>query len=307
MLTPFQSAIRYFCSLARPALASGDKNYVYARLLKFTSRFILIFFVLPLSLRAALFAFEDQIPSAYSKDVGTADMSSIGLLPAAASHPAARVLIMSVPLAGQRGKFFSHSWVVLKRENASSWSRYEVLGFASRDADGAPNGRWRGNTPTLNSYAPDGRWFGRSPVLIADVEGTAAAAMIPKIESVVENYEAMAGHYRTWPGPNSNTFVAAILREIPELRASLPPTANGKDYRPGVFLGLTDSRTGVEASLWGTLGVKIGWVEGVEINFLTVIAGLDIRQPALKLPGFGRIDFKPGTVITNGTSDATQL
>ena len=258
---------------------------------KFVALSVLIFFVLPLSLRAALFVFEDPIPIAYSYDIGTADMSSIGLLPPAASHPAARVLIVSVPASGQRGKFITHSWVVLKRENASSWSRYDVLGFASRDADGALNGRWLGNSPTLNRYAPDGRWFGRSPVPIADAQGTTAAAMIPKIEAVIENYEAMAGHYRFWPGPNSNTFVAAVLRAAPELRASLPPTAIGKDFRPGAFVGLADSRTGVEADLWGVLGVKIAWIEGVEINLLSLIAGLDLRQPALKVPGFGRIDF----------------
>ena len=58
-------------------------------------------------------------------------------------------------------------------------------------------------------------------------------------------------------------------------------------------MGLTDSRTGVEASLWGLVGVKLGWVEGVEVNFLGLVAGLDIRHPALKLPGFGRIGFNP--------------
>src|ERR1700724_3632205 len=161
---------------------------------KFVALSVLIFFVLPLSLRAALFVFEGPIPITYSYDIGTADMSSIGLLPPAASHPPAGAL--------------------LKRENASSWSRYDVLGFASRDADGALNGRWLGNSPTLNRYAPDGRWFGRSPVPIADAQGTTAAAMIPKIEAVIENYEAMAGHYRVWPGPNSNSFVAAVLRAL---------------------------------------------------------------------------------------------
>src|ERR1700719_386959 len=139
---------------------------VYTRSLKFIARFVLIFFVLPLFLRAALFLFEDQIPSAYSHDVAIADMSSIGLLPPAASHPAARVLIMSVPLSGQRGKFFTHSWVVFKRENASSWNRYDVDGFASRNAEGARNWQWLDNTPTLNRFAPDGRWFGRSPNVV---------------------------------------------------------------------------------------------------------------------------------------------
>ena len=30
-------------------------------------------------------------------------------------------------------------------------------------------------------------------------------------------------------------------------------------------------------------------VEGVEVNLFTLVAGLDIRRPALKLPGLGRI------------------
>ena len=279
------------------------------RSLKFAALFLLIFFVVPVSLRAALFVFENQISNAYSYNeysynVGMADMSSIGLLPAASDHPAARVLIMSVPMSGQRGKFLTHSWVVFKRENADSWSRYDVLGFASRDADGAPNGRWLGNSPTLNRYAPDGHWFGRRPVVIADAEGPAAAAMIPRIQAVIENYQAMAGHYRFWPGPNSNTFVAVVLRAVPELRAALPPTAIGKDFRPGVFVGLADSRTGVEADLLGVLGLKVGWVEGVEINLFSFIAGLDLRQPALKLPGFGRIDFTNRAVTTSVMSDA---
>ena len=53
--------------------------------------------------------------------------------------------------------------------------------------------------------------------------------------------------------------------------------------------------TGIEASLWGLLGIKIGWIEGLEINVLGLVAGLDLRQPALKLPAFGRLglDFGP--------------
>jgi hypothetical protein len=56
-------------------------------------------------------------------------------------------------------------------------------------------------------------------------------------------------------------------------------------------LGLTDTRTGIEASLCGVLGVKIGWIEGLEINVLSLVFGLDLRRPALKIPGFGRISL----------------
>ena len=39
----------------------------------------------------------------------------------------------------------------------------------------------------------------------------------------------------------------------------------------------------------------MGWVEGIEVNVLGLVTGIDIRRPALKLPGFGRIGF--GTVV----------
>src|SRR5262249_43751972 len=106
---------------------------------------------------------------------------------------------------------------------------------------------------------------------------------------------ANAGDYRLWPGPNSNTFVAGVLRAIPEAHALLPANAVGRDFRPFPYVGLTDSGTGVEASLWGVLGVKLGWVEGVELNFLGLVAGIDVRDPAIKLPGFGRIGWPQDT------------
>ena len=49
--------------------------------------------------------------------------------------------------------------------------------------------------------------------------------------------------------------------------------------------------------LWGLLGVKVGWVEGIEVNFLGLVAGLDLRHPAVKLPGFGRVGIDDGTAV----------
>jgi hypothetical protein len=57
---------------------------------------------------------------------------------------------------------------------------------------------------------------------------------------------------------------------------------------------LTSSGTGIYASLSGYIGMTVGWVEGVEINFFGAVLGLDIRRPALKLPGIGRLGVAAG-------------
>ncbi len=241
---------------------------------KFLMLMFLALFLLPVAARAALVAYEGG-PRGWHD----ANWSSTGSLPAPAAEPEARVLIFSGRTGGWKGAVAVHSWIVLKRENATRWTRYDVVGW--------------GNPVRLNGWAPDGFWYGNRPTVVADVKGTQAAALIPKIEAAINDYQYRnAGDYRLWPGPNSNTFVATVLRAVPELGVTMLPNAIGRDFRPLPYAGLTDSGTGVEASLWGLLGVKIGWVEGIEINVAGLVAGLDLRHPALKLPGFGRIGFE---------------
>jgi hypothetical protein len=235
---------------------------------------ILALFLLPIAARAALYAYER-----YPSDYRTADWSSTGSLPAAPSVPEARVLILSGRTGGWKGVFAVHSWIVVKPENARQWQRYDVVGW--------------GEPLRENFRAPDGRWFGYRPRIVADIRGAKAEALIPKIQAAIKDYKyAKMGDYRIWPGPNSNTFVATVLRAVPEIEVAMPPNAVGRDFRPWPYIGRTDSGTGVEASLWGMLGAKVGWVEGVELNFLGLVAGFDIRNPGLKLPGFGRIGFE---------------
>jgi len=235
---------------------------------------ILALFLLPVAARAALFAYAHG-PLSWRD----ADWSSTGSLPRASDYKPARVLIMSGQTGGWKGTVAVHSWVVLKRENSRSWTRYDVVGW--------------GNPVRTNGWAPDGRWYGNMPTVLADVSGAEADALIPRIEDAVTGYAfANYGDYRLWPGPNSNTFVATVLRAIPELGVTMPPNAIGRDYRPYLYVGLTDSGTGIEASLWGVLGLKIGWVEGIEVNVIGLVAGLDLRHPAIKLPAFGRIGFE---------------
>jgi hypothetical protein len=134
------------------------------------------------------------------------------------------------------------------------------------------------------------------PETVVAVDGALAETLIPKIRHVIENYKFRAyGDYSAWPGPNSNTFVQATLDSVPELRAALPPTAIGKDYPyTGRWFGFTPSGTGVYVTLSGYLGLKIGWVEGFEFNLFGAVLGFDVRRPALKFPGLGRLGVAVG-------------
>lgn len=232
---------------------------------------IVALFLLPIAARAALYALDDA-PRSWRD----ANWSSTGSLPAARDFPDARVIVFSGRTGGWKGVLAVHSWIVVKAKGAQSWTRYDVVGW--------------GNPVRINGWAPDGFWYGNRPVIVADIRGDAATALIPKIDAAVKGYQYRnAGDYRIWPGPNSNTFVATVLRAAPEIGAVMPSNAVGRDFRPLPYLGLTDSRTGVEANLWGVLGIKVGWVEGIEVNLLGLVAGLDLRHPAIKLPGFGRL------------------
>jgi hypothetical protein len=240
---------------------------------------IFILFLFPLAVHAALYVTQEHAGS-----FRDANWSSTGMLPPATADTEARLLVFTGRTGRWRGIFSVHSWIVLKPENATTWSRYDVVGW--------------GQPVRMNNWAPDSYWFGNTPRVLVDVHGPQAAALIPKVKAAIDAYRYHEfGDYRLWPGPNSNTFVATVLRAVPELAVSLPANAVGKDFRALPYAGLSDSGTGIEASLWGVLGVKAGWVEGVEFNFLGLVTGLDLRHPGVKLPGFGRLGLPDGSAL----------
>jgi hypothetical protein len=235
---------------------------------------LLFLLVAPITASAAKYLLGDR-----SVNWQTADRSSAGLLPSAAGHPEAMVRIYAARTVRWRGIFAVHSWIVVKEPHASCYTRYDYTAW--------------GEPIRINGFVPDGRWFGSMPETIAAADGEAASRMVAKIRAAVEGYEWRSfGDYRAWPGPNSNTFVAAVLAAVPELRVALPPTAIGKDFPyDGDAFGLTPSGTGIRVTFGGYLGLAIGWVEGLEINVLGAVFGIDLRRPAVKLPGVGRVGF----------------
>jgi hypothetical protein len=200
--------------------------------------------------------------------------------PDPATTPEAVIQVYAARTVGWKGVLGVHTWIAVKRSDAPSYTRYEVIGWGVDRGAAALR---------VNRTGPDNYWFGSRPDLLVDRRGDGVDALIDRVEAAVRAYPYPSS-YRTWPGPNSNTFTAFVGRAVPELRLDLPPTAVGKDFLAGgTPVGFTPSGTGVQLSLFGLAGVLVGWEEGVELNLLGLTFGVDWNRPALKLPGVGRL------------------
>ena len=205
---------------------------------------------------------------------------SSGQAPDPATTPDAVLQVYAARAVGWKGVLGVHTWIAVKPSGAPAYTRYEVIGWGVDR--GAPAIR-------VNRTGPDNYWFGSKPDRLVDLRGEGVDALIARVDAAVAAYP-YPDTYRTWPGPNSNTFTAYIGRAVPELRLRLPPTAVGKDYLPdGVPVGWSPSGTGVQLSLLGLAGVLVGWEDGIEVNLLGLTFGVDVLHPALKLPGVGRL------------------
>jgi hypothetical protein len=236
---------------------------------------LVLLFLVGLPLYAVL---SGQAP--LGRDYRTADRSSAGLAPSVETTPEAVVQIYAARALNWRGIFGVHTWVATKPENAKEYTVHHVIGWR----------RYR-NLPVLVSAPgiPDGRWFGNEPTLIGQLRGEAAEKAIPKISDAVATYP-YPNDYNLWPGPNSNTFVAYVGRQVPELKLDLPVTAIGKDYPiNGSVIDRTPSGTGYQLSMLGVLGLLLAREEGIELNLLGLSFGIDFSRPAVKLPFIGRL------------------
>lgn len=203
---------------------------------------------------------------------------SSGVAPdAVANRDQAIVMVMAAETFGWRAYFAVHPWIIYKRASETRYTRYDVVGWGS------------GNVVRQNYAIPDGLWYGSKPEILAAHRGEMAEKLIPEIEQAIKSYP-FPREYRSYPGPNSNTFIAHIGREVPGLNLDMPANAIGKDYRPITNpVGLSSSGQGVQANLLGVLGMSLGLEEGIELNLLGLNFGIDFNRPALRLPSIGRL------------------
>jgi hypothetical protein len=242
---------------------------------------------IPLAL--AYLAFSGQLAA---RDWRTASREPAGLAPDPSITPEAVVQVYSARAVSWRGWFGVHTWVAVKPANAREFTVHEVMGWRLK----------RTGTVVVERNRPaDGYWYGNKPELLGDIRGPAVEEIIRRIEKAVKEYP-YPDRYHIWPGPNSNTFTAFILRRVPELRVDLPPTAIGKDYLGWRSFNTLPSGTGAQASLFGLAGVAAGVEEGLEVNLLGLTFGVDPKSLSIKLPIVGRIGphTLPAPVVLGG-------
>ena len=217
-----------------------------------------------------------------ASDWRTARRDTAGLAPDPGVTPEAVIHVYAARAFRWRGAFGVHTWIAAKPHHADTWTRFEVVGFSV--------GRGGRAVRVSEGGIPDAYWYGAKPTLLREVRGgNEVDALIARLHHASAEYP-YDNHYRLWPGPNSNTFIAYLGRAVPELSIDLPPTAIGKDYLPdGTWFSSAPSGSGVQLSVNGLFGFIVAPEEGLEINLLGLSAGVDLSPPALKLPGIGRI------------------
>jgi len=123
-----------------------------------------LFYILPVLASATIYFVRGR-----HLDWRSADRSSMHLLPPASRMPAAVVRILSARTVSWRGVSATHSWVVLKERNASSYERFDYVAW------GGPI--WK------DRFAADAKWFGSDPEVTFAADGDEAARMLPAIRS----------------------------------------------------------------------------------------------------------------------------
>ena len=247
-------------------------------ILRIVKRFVLtvlIIFLLPAALALAWWSVQER-PASWH----TANWQSAGVLPAASSENEAVIYIMAAQTGGMKGALAVHSWIVTKQQGVASYNRYDKLGW--------------GDPVRRNAYAADARWYSNSPDVIFEVRGERALMLIPKIEAAINSYPySYRGGYKIWPGPNSNSFIAHVVNTVPELGIALPANAVGRNFLAGGnWYQLDADWTNLIVSWDGVIGFAVGARYGFEVHFMGLVSGFDVLEPAIKLPGFGRIGYR---------------
>ncbi len=172
-----------------------------------------------------------------------------------------------------------HYWFVVYDPARDRWRRWEVWQYPGSSGDSWAHVH-------RDMMHPDAGVGGGRCIVIREWRGKTAERIRDTLECSPEYPHRE--NYRAWPGPNSNTYAAWIIRQA-KISVDLGPKAIGRDYLGRFGVALTTTRTGVQMESV-PIGFKIGLLDGVEIHILAISLGIDFLRPAIKTP-FGRLGW----------------
>lgn len=155
-----------------------------------------------------------------NQDWRAASREPAGIAPDPATTREAVLHVYGADTWGWRGWFAIHTWIAAKRTGEEAYTVYEVVGW--RASRGVPVVR-------IVRDAPDRHWYGAPPRLLKEHRGPGVDELIDAVDRAAKVYP-WPMEYRVFPGPNSNTFVAWIGRQVPGLGLDLPFSAIGSGY-----------------------------------------------------------------------------
>jgi hypothetical protein len=172
-----------------------------------------------------------------------------------------------------------HCFFIAYDPRIGAWERWEV--WQTADAGGTSYGHVHKDLLDCDSDTGGG-----PPFTLAEWRDHEARRLLDVLHRP-ESY-AYARNYHYWPGPNSNTYVAWVLREA-QIPIDLPPQAVGKDYLGVAGAGLSPTGAGIQIET-PVIGLTLGLSDGIELHVLCLTLGADVWPPAVKTP-LGRFGF----------------
>lgn len=153
-------------------------------------------------------------------DWHTASRESAGIAPDPAVTSEAVLHIYGADAWSWRGWFAIHTWIAAKRTGDSEYTVYDVIGW---------RGRYGSQVLGITQDIPDRHWYGAKPRLLKAHRGEGVEALIDAVDKAARDYP-WKDTYKVFPGPNSNTFTAWVVMQVPELELDLPFSAIGSGY-----------------------------------------------------------------------------
>lgn len=168
--------------------------------------------------------------------------------------------------------FAKHGWFDVRAEPGGSWTRVEISSpYSGVRIDGIEE--WQA--------LADERWNDRDVRVRGVLSGPRAREAARDLLERAAAYDD--DRYRAIPGPNSNTFVAALVDAVPHLRTTQHHNAVGKDFATPVGFARTPSKTGARLDT-PVIGVALALQEGVELHLAGLSFGVGLWPPRLEIP-----------------------